>query len=332
MLIRKTNHQLKSISSSIHEGAEETSVASSQVASASQSLAQGASEQAASIEEASASMEEINSMCQQNAEHASRASALSSATKNSAESGAHEVIEMTESMTAIQNACNDISKIVKSINEIAFQTNILALNASVEAARAGEAGAGFAVVADEVRNLAQRAAIAADETAMKVEDSIRKSQIGGTISQKVAERFNEILHQTSQLDQLVAGINSASNEQTQGIEQVKVGITQMEKVTQSSAAMAEECAASATQLKSQADHLLSNVELLNEIVVGSSTPSTNSFESQFSPRSSFVTSPTLTPPPSTPLTVPKRLSTKPLNHTPSPSSRTIPLEEFKDFS
>src|SRR5208337_2106308 len=140
--------------------------------------------------------------------------------------------EMTDAMKEVKAASDDIAKIIKTIDEIAFQTNILALNAAVEAARAGEAGMGFAVVADEVRNLAQRSAQAAKETANKIENSIQKSQRGAQISEKVTASLQQIVVKARQVDELVAGIATASNEQTQGIAQINTAVSQMDKVAQ----------------------------------------------------------------------------------------------------
>jgi len=177
---------------------------------------------------------------------------------------------MVHAMDAIKVASSDISKILKTIDEIAFQTNILALNAAVEAARAGEAGAGFAVVADEVRALAQRCATAAKETAGKIEDSVAKSQQGAQISTEVAESFAKIQEQVRQLDALVAEIAVASNEQSQGIGQVNLAVSEMDKVTQSNAASAEESAASSAELNAQAETLKDSVGRLQSLIGGGS--------------------------------------------------------------
>ena len=172
----------------------------------------------------------------------------------------------------IKSSSQDITKILKNIDEIAFQTNILALNAAVEAARAGEAGAGFAVVADEVRNLAQRCAAAAKETAEKIDDSVRKSLHGEQLSVEVARSFDEIQTRVRQLDQLVAEIASASQEQSVGISQVNLAVTQMDKVTQTNAASAEESASASAQLNSQATSLKESVVELQLLVTGRSEP------------------------------------------------------------
>ena len=179
--------------------------------------------------------------------------------------------EMKRAMDAIKGASDDISKIIKTIDEIAFQTNILALNAAVEAARAGEAGMGFAVVAEEVRNLAQRSAQSAKETAGKIEDSVKKSEHGVQICGKVAQSLSAIVGKARQVDTLVAEIAQASKEQTQGIEQVNTAVSQMDKVTQSNAAGAEESAAAAEELSAQAVVLQESVAELRALVDGQAT-------------------------------------------------------------
>ncbi len=246
----------------------QVSAAASEVSSASSSLAEGASTQAASLEETSASLEEISSMTRRNAENAKSAETIAGAARRAATDGAEDMARMNEAMQAIQSSSDNIGKIIKTIDEIAFQTNILALNAAVEAARAGEAGMGFAVVADEVRNLAQRSALAARETAEKIEDSIHKSHAGVEISSRIAGRLTEIAEKSRQVDTLVAEIARASEEQNQGITQLGSAMVQMDQVTQSNAATAEESASAATELHSQATALKEAVELLLQNVVG----------------------------------------------------------------
>jgi methyl-accepting chemotaxis protein len=238
------------------------------VTSASQSLAEGSSNQAASIEETSSSLEEMASMTKRNAENAQQANALAKEARAAAEKGAGDMQAMSAAMEAIKISSDDIAKIIKTIDEIAFQTNILALNAAVEAARAGEAGMGFAVVADEVRNLAQRSAQAAKETAAKIEGAITKTGQGVEISSKVAETLNAIVTKARQVDELVAEVASASREQTQGITQINGAVGQMDKVTQSNAANAEESAAAAEELNAQAMMMKQSVNELLQLVGG----------------------------------------------------------------
>jgi methyl-accepting chemotaxis protein len=239
----------------IGAGAGEILNASEQLSSTSQTLANGSSEQAASLEETSASLEEITSMTKRNAESAQQAKELSGQTRVAADTGAADVIEMKRAMDDIKASSDDISKIIKTIDEIAFQTNILALNAAVEAARAGEAGMGFAVVADEVRSLAQRSAQSAKETAGKIEEAIKKSEHGVRISGKVAGSLSEIADKARKVDTIIAEIAEASQEQSQGIGQVNITVSQMDKITQNNASNSEETAAAAEELTAQATSL-----------------------------------------------------------------------------
>ncbi len=259
---------IKAVATALSAGADQTAAAASQVSSSSQSLAEGSSEQAASLEETSASLEEISGMTKRNAENATQAKDLAGQTRAAADTGAADMEEMKRAMDAIKGSSDDISKIIKTIDEIAFQTNILALNAAVEAARAGEAGMGFAVVAEEVRNLAQRSAQSAKETAGKIEDSVKKSDHGVQICGKVAQSLSEIVGKARQVDTLVAEIAQASKEQTQGIEQVNTAVSQMDKITQSNAAGAEESAAAAEELSAQAVVLQESVVDLLALVDG----------------------------------------------------------------
>ena len=263
-LVRGINRSLTLVASCLTAGANQIAYAAGQISHGSQTLAEGANEQAASIEETSSSMEQMSSMTRKNAENAHLANDIAKQTRSAADKGAADMATMSAAMEAIRTSSDDIAKIIKTIDEIAFQTNILALNAAVEAARAGEAGMGFAVVADEVRNLAQRSAEAAKETASKIEGAIAKSGQGVEMSGKAARTLNEIVAKVRRMDELVAEVAAASREQTDGITQINLAISQMEKVTHGNSVHAESSAASAEELKTQAETMRDSIgELLS---------------------------------------------------------------------
>jgi methyl-accepting chemotaxis protein len=268
LLTRVTNGVLGRVAGALSDGASHVAGAAGQVSSSSQTLAEGANEQAASLQETSSSLEEMASMTKRNADNSQKANDLAKQARSAADKGVGDMQAMSTAMDAIKTSSDDIAKIIKTIDEIAFQTNILALNAAVEAARAGEAGMGFAVVADEVRNLAQRSAQAAKETAGKIEGAIAKTGQGVEISRKVSETLNEIVIKARQVDELVAEVAGASHEQTQGITQINAAISQMDKVTQSNAASAEESAAAAEELNAQAESMQESVAELMQLVNG----------------------------------------------------------------
>jgi methyl-accepting chemotaxis protein len=269
-IVRSTGLLLNHTAEKLNLGASQVTLAAGQVSSFSQSLAEGASEQAASLEETSASLEEMSSMTQRNAENAQKANDLAREARAAAERGADDMHAMSRAMDTIKASSDDIAKIIKTIDEIAFQTNILALNAAVEAARAGEAGMGFAVVADEVRSLAQRSAQAAKETSAKIEGAISNSSQGVEINAKVAHTLNDIVAKARQVDELVAEVAGGCREQTQGITQINTAVGQMDKVTQSNAADAEESAAAAEELNAQAESMKDAVSDLVQLVGGHS--------------------------------------------------------------
>ena len=276
--IEKTNRTLAAISDSLQDGADQTAVSSEQLSASSRALAAGTSEQGASVTETSASLEEISAMIRSTADNATKAKDFASQATNAAQSGKKAMLEMNVAMQSIEASSLDVAKIVKNIDEIAFQTNILALNAAVEAARAGEAGAGFAVVADEVRSLAQRSAAAAKETAEKIETAIASTKRGSKTCTNVDESLEEIMKKVSASDVLVAEIAMAAKEQAQGIKQVGIAMTQMDKVTQGNASSAEQTSSAAEQLNSQAKLLQDNVEHLR-LLISESSQSSDGYES-----------------------------------------------------
>ncbi len=237
------------------EGSDQVVSASNQVAAASQQLAEGASEQAAALEETSGAIEELSATSKQNADNAEQANALMSESMQVVNASTTSMNELTASMREITKASEDTSKVIKTIDEIAFQTNLLALNAAVEAARAGEAGAGFAVVADEVRNLALRAAKAAKNTADLIEGTIKKIRHGSGILDKTDKAFAEVVEQARKVSELIVEIAAASQEQSQGAEQIATAVAEMDKVVQQNASNSEESAAASEELNAQAEQM-----------------------------------------------------------------------------
>ena len=265
-LVRRINDSLSRVSRELGEGAQLVVDASSQMSSSAQSMAQGAAEQAASLEENSAAMQEMATMTRKNADNSRQAAALMGEAARVVENANGALQDMVSSMTSIKESSNRVSKIIKTIDEIAFQTNILALNAAVEAARAGDAGMGFAVVADEVRNLAQRSAQAAKDTAGLIEEAMTSANEGSRKVEQAAGGFAAITERVTEVKGLVDKVSDASNHQALGIDQVLQSIRQMERVTQTTAATAEESAAACEQLNAQADVTMRVVQRLETMV------------------------------------------------------------------
>ena len=248
----KTGDDLNFLMEQIDESTDQIASGAGQVTDSSQSLSQGATEQATSLEEISSSLIQMASQTKTNAENANQANDLAVQARDAAGKGNSQMQDMITAMTAINDASQNISRIIKVIDEIAFQTNLLALNAAVEAARAGKHGKGFAVVAEEVRSLAARSAKAAKETEALIEGSVEKVANGSEIANQTAEALDGIGEGIIHVSELIKEIAMASNEQAEGISQINKGLNQIDQVTQQNTALAEESAAAAQELASQA--------------------------------------------------------------------------------
>ena len=252
-------NSMKEILVNISGSAEQVAGGAKNISDSSVMLSQGAAEQASSVEELSASIAEIASQTKSNADSADKANEITEVTQTHAREGNEDMATMLKAMEEINASSNNISKIIKVIDEIAFQTNILALNAAVEAARAGQHGKGFAVVAEEVRNLAARSAKAAKETTDMIESSIAKVNDGRAVARQTADKLETIVGNISEVAELVASIAKASKEQSMAIEQINQGVLQVSQVVQANSATSEQSASASEELSMQA-------ELLNEAV------------------------------------------------------------------
>lgn len=254
----------------LNEDSSEVSVASSQVESASHHLAEACLEESASIQETSATLEETSSMVQQNKDNTQQAAILAKAAAQSAEKSNLEMKKMLESMEKLENSNKEIAKIIKVIDEIAFQTNLLSLNAAVEAARAGDAGKGFAVVAEEVRHLAQRTAVAAKTTEEIIENNICLSTESAEFAKDVDESLIQIDEEAKKVSELLEEISVATEEQSKGVQEIHKAVVQMEEVVSINAQTADECAAASKELSLQADNVKDIVNSLDLMVKGGS--------------------------------------------------------------
>ncbi|MGI4858546.1 MAG: methyl-accepting chemotaxis protein [Janthinobacterium lividum] len=253
--LQDMQHSLSHVVSNVRRNAEGVAVASAQIASGNQNLASRTEEQAASLGETAASMEELTATVRLNADNARQASTLTGTASDTAARGGAVMNDVVETMRGISDSSGKVADIIAVIDGIAFQTNILALNAAVEAARAGEQGRGFAVVATEVRMLAQRSATAAKEIKGLIAQSAERVGAGTAQVRDAGQIIADIVGSVQRVTDIVGGISSASQEQSRGIEQINVAVTQMDEVTQQNAALVEEASAAAQSLALQAGSL-----------------------------------------------------------------------------
>ncbi len=246
--------EVRGASAAITTGSEEISTGNIELSSRTE-------QQASSLEETSSSMEELTSTVRQNADNAQQASLLAVSAADIAGKGGNVVSQVVETMSAITHSSNEIAAIIGVMDSIAFQTNILALNASVEAARAGEQGRGFAVVATEVRNLAQRSAAASNEIKVLIESSVNTVSAGSELVDQAGKTMVEVVESVNRVSDIVSDITAASAEQLAGIEQVNLAINQIDQVTQQNAALAEQASAAADSMREQSAGLATVVSL-----------------------------------------------------------------------
>ena len=266
--LQKMTNNLNTMFEEINTASSQVSTGSHQVADGAQALASGSTEQAASVQELSSSISEVAERTKENSVKADQAASLADTIKGSAEKGSGQMDDMIKSVKDINEASQSIGKVIKTIDDIAFQTNILALNAAVEAARAGQHGKGFAVVAEEVRNLSAKSAQAAKDTESLIEDSMQKAQHGVNIAGETATSLSEIVSGINQSSALITEIARASEEQSMSISQINTGIDQVAKVVQQNSATAEESAAASEEMSSQSAvlrELIAQFKLKNDI-------------------------------------------------------------------
>ncbi len=270
LLSRSITGPISRVISGMQSGSEEVNSAAGQVASASTQLAEGASEQASNLEETAATLEVMSSSAKTIAEQTQNADDRSSTVKDQAERGKQAMVSLNNAMEKIKESSSETAKIIKTIDEIAFQTNLLALNAAVEAARAGDAGKGFAVVAEEVRNLAQRSAEAAKGTANLIDSSVENSNLGASATQEVSEILEDVVEGIVEVSGLIGEVSKSAGEQARNVQGINSSVGQLDSVTQSNAAGAEESASAAEEMSAQANEMQSLVQRLVTIISGAS--------------------------------------------------------------
>jgi Methyl-accepting chemotaxis protein len=278
VLLRRPISALNVIADSLKRAGESVGEASGEISRSSQDLSMAATTAAASIEETTASTEEMSSMIRLNAEHTAKAKQLAEQSQSTARKGKNDVDRLVISMDEITKSSKQIEEIITVIDDIAFQTNLLALNAAVEAARAGEQGKGFAVVAEAVRALAQRSATSAKEISTLIKDSVGKIESGHGIAKESGAALTEIVQQIENLTVLNIEISNASTEQSQGLNSINNAMNEFDKITQTNAASAEECAAAAEELNMQSNQMQEMVMGLFAIVDGGKTNASETSE------------------------------------------------------
>ncbi|MEN0059111.1 MAG: methyl-accepting chemotaxis protein [Bdellovibrio sp.] len=264
------------VASSLTSASDQVSSAEGQLTEAGNSLSQSATESAASLEETVAALEELTSMVQMNSDNAKQAAALSTSSRDAAESGEREIQSLIHSMTEISKSSKKIEEIISVIDDIAFQTNLLALNAAVEAARAGEQGKGFAVVAEAVRALAQRSSAAAKDITTLIKDSVAQIDQGSQVADKSGTVLSNIVNSVKKVSDLNNEISAASSEQATGIQQIGKAMNQLDQSSQANAASAEEIAATSGEINNLAVTTHSLTVELNQVILGASEDSAKS--------------------------------------------------------
>lgn len=269
IMIKSISASLKSAADALHSATESISSSSAQLNSAAASLAANGSRQAASIEETSATMNETASMIQQNTENTYRATSITNEAGKVAMEAVRLAGELIEGMNELSKSSDEIQQVISTVSDISFKTNILALNASVESVRAGEAGKSFAVVAGEVRNLSLQSSQATADTSNIITSNMQLTRQNVENSKLVSKTLDEVCEHAKKTAQLLDEISHASEEQTRGVQQINIALSQMEKDTQSNAAMSQESASAANELKNQADNLLQVYDVIDKLVYGS---------------------------------------------------------------
>lgn len=259
--LKRMQESLVSMVGMVHESSVSVASASRQIAEGNNDLSSRTEHQASALQQTAASMEELNSTVRQNADNSLMANQLASRASDVASEGGDTVADVVRTMKAIDASSEKIAEIIGVIDGIAFQTNILALNAAVEAARAGDQGRGFAVVASEVRSLAGRSAAAAQEIKKLISSSVEQVKDGTALVDRAGLKMQEVVASILRVNEIVGEITSASNEQSQGVDQINIAVTQMDQATQQNAALVEEMAAAATALTQQAAELIMSVDV-----------------------------------------------------------------------